>query len=316
MTEAYLDGFNIVEKKEILPRIDIIIGVSGHRSIEVEDIPFFNDRVILVSGSSRQVEFPYEFLDIYKKEAFLNNFTEDFQVLRGKTFYVVYKGQPINFIDDSAFGDVFELVLAGLLQGVRYCLEHKLKNQIYGLPERYQHEIADLYYPRKLLRFERQHIEIHKAATAFLVNYNQRKKDWKILLVDHQKIGKLLPVGGHVEKGEKPEKAVVREVLEEAGIKINLFWNQDERKWVKKPVLFSVQIEDIPPFENQPAHFHEDYMYIGHIPYRKNRIQKGQGNFFWYGINSILEKPRKYNISSEMLKILDKIRNITPPLKK
>lgn len=48
----------------------------------------------------------------------------------------------------------------------------------------------------------------------------------QILLVDHKKACLWLPTGGHVEKGEHPQKTVEREVLEELGIEAS-FLSQD-----------------------------------------------------------------------------------------
>ena len=39
----------------------------------------------------------------------------------------------------------------------------------------------------------------------------------KVLLVHHRKLGKWLPLGGHVELDEEPEQAALREAREESG---------------------------------------------------------------------------------------------------
>ncbi len=44
----------------------------------------------------------------------------------------------------------------------------------------------------------------------------------KVLLVWHEKLRKWLPPGGHVEEGELPTEAVIREVLEETGYAVKL----------------------------------------------------------------------------------------------
>jgi len=44
----------------------------------------------------------------------------------------------------------------------------------------------------------------------------------KVLLVWHEKLRKWLPPGGHVEEGELPTEAVIREVLEEAGYAVTV----------------------------------------------------------------------------------------------
>ena len=49
-------------------------------------------------------------------------------------------------------------------------------------------------------------------ATGYLV------RDGKTLLLKHRKLGMWLPPGGHIEEGETPDEAVLREVLEETGL--------------------------------------------------------------------------------------------------
>ncbi len=44
----------------------------------------------------------------------------------------------------------------------------------------------------------------------------------QVLLHQHRKLGKWLPPGGHIEPNELPDEAAIREVLEEAGIRVLL----------------------------------------------------------------------------------------------
>lgn len=53
-------------------------------------------------------------------------------------------------------------------------------------------------------------------ADAYVVHKN------KVLLRMHDKVNIWLPLGGHIEEGEDPEQAVIREVKEESGLKIFL----------------------------------------------------------------------------------------------
>ena len=44
----------------------------------------------------------------------------------------------------------------------------------------------------------------------------------RVLLIHHKKLEKWLPLGGHIEIGENPEEAALREVLEESGLVVEL----------------------------------------------------------------------------------------------
>ena len=47
-------------------------------------------------------------------------------------------------------------------------------------------------------------------------------RDEKILLIHHRKLGKWLPLGGHIELDEDPEQAALREAKEESGLDVEL----------------------------------------------------------------------------------------------
>jgi 8-oxo-dGTP pyrophosphatase MutT (NUDIX family) len=44
----------------------------------------------------------------------------------------------------------------------------------------------------------------------------------KVLFAKHRKIGQWVPIGGHVEPGEPPEEAALREAFEECGLSLRL----------------------------------------------------------------------------------------------
>lgn len=60
------------------------------------------------------------------------------------------------------------------------------------------------------------HEQFDWVVTIFIV------RDGKVLMIKHKKLGKWLPIGGHVELDEDPEQALYREVKEECGLEIEL----------------------------------------------------------------------------------------------
>ncbi|MEX2542820.1 MAG: NUDIX domain-containing protein [Trueperaceae bacterium] len=90
-------------------------------------------------------------------------------------------------------------------------------------------------------------------ATAF-VYWRER-----LLLHRHPKLDMWLPCGGHVEPGETPEEAAVREVLEESGVAVELVGERALE--VAEPLQLlrprGVQLEHI-----GPGHEHIDFVYF------------------------------------------------------
>lgn len=95
----------------------------------------------------------------------------------------------------------------------------------------------------------------------------------KVLLIYHSKLQKWLPPGGHVEADETPSEAARREVLEETGLEIefylqeNLSLNYWNAKSIERPYL--CLLENIPAYGDIPSHQHMDFIYVAkpiHIP--------------------------------------------------
>jgi 8-oxo-dGTP pyrophosphatase MutT (NUDIX family) len=80
-----------------------------------------------------------------------------------------------------------------------------------------------------------------------------------VLLHFHRKLKKWLPPGGHIEDGELPDEAALREVEEETGICVRLVGARgldiDEPRQLVLPV--GIQLEDI-----YPGHQHIDLVYF------------------------------------------------------
>lgn len=103
----------------------------------------------------------------------------------------------------------------------------------------------------------------------------------KVLLHMHRKLGMWLPPGGHIEEGELPDDAAVREVLEETGIEVALVG--ERREDVDDPVQLhrpaGVQLEYI-----GPGHQHIDLIYFARPT---NRVEIHESfspdKVGWYG---------------------------------
>lgn len=95
--------------------------------------------------------------------------------------------------------------------------------------------------------FLRGHFEPgHFTASAFVLSPDGRE----LLLIHHRKLERWLQPGGHFEPGDRDVFAAARrEVEEETGL---------TRLELARETLLDVDIHDIPPLGNEPAHRHFD----------------------------------------------------------
>jgi 8-oxo-dGTP pyrophosphatase MutT (NUDIX family) len=115
----------------------------------------------------------------------------------------------------------------------------------------------------------------HFAATAFVV--------WRgrVLLHRHKKHGTWLPCGGHIDEGELPDDAAVREVYEESGVPVVLVGgkalNVEPPRQLIRPR--GVQLETI-----GPGHEHIDLIYFA-VPAEgyDGSLREDDDTLGWYG---------------------------------
>jgi len=106
-------------------------------------------------------------------------------------------------------------------------------------------------------------LERHFTATGFVVD------EKSILLHWHNKLDMWLPPGGHIEAGEDPEQAIIREVLEETGLAVKVINTGPELKQnypLQVPPPLTILIEDI----DDPVsgfHKHIDMIYVCTLVY-------------------------------------------------
>ena len=94
----------------------------------------------------------------------------------------------------------------------------------------------------------------HFTATGFLV------RDEKVLLVHHRKLGMWLPFGGHLEPGEDPAQALLREAQEETGFRVEIV--AEAQQFKADGVCTLPRPETILLERIEPNHFHIDLIYF------------------------------------------------------
>ncbi|MBS4170962.1 NUDIX domain-containing protein [Neochlamydia sp. AcF95] len=123
-------------------------------------------------------------------------------------------------------------------------------------------------------------------ATAYIFDHE------KVLLVFHRKLSKWLPPGGHMYPHETPPMAAKREAKEETGLEVEIILQ--ENIWIERWNAHSFErpylclLEEIPPFGDQPAHQHVDFIYITRPIGGEIRENPGETNGIrWFTLDEI-----------------------------
>lgn len=99
--------------------------------------------------------------------------------------------------------------------------------------------------------YSRQNTFGHITASSWILSNDLSS----VLLINHKKYNIWVAPGGHVDEGELPSEAAVRETLEEVGVSNLISLSSD---------IFDIDIHRIPASEkkNEPEHWHADVRYI------------------------------------------------------
>jgi 8-oxo-dGTP pyrophosphatase MutT (NUDIX family) len=132
-------------------------------------------------------------------------------------------------------------------------------------------------------------------------------------MIHHRKFHLWLPPGGHIEKNELPDDAVLREIFEETGIKASIISaNQGLSlsdklcKELKYP--FTILLEDI---EGDKTHNHIDMIYLCFSINEKFILKKSEVNDIgWFSSDQIRELRTFENVKKIVAKSIEYIETI------
>jgi 8-oxo-dGTP pyrophosphatase MutT (NUDIX family) len=131
-------------------------------------------------------------------------------------------------------------------------------------------------------------------------------RDNKILFLNHKKYGFWLQPGGHVEPGETPDEAAVRETLEETGLKVEVV-GEEERfenfSAIDLPQPFNINLHEI-----EDGHWHLDFQYIVEVVGETEDYEYEDENMKWLSKDDIKsdEYDMPENVRKSALKVMDK----------
>lgn len=112
------EGFPIPEREAALANADIVFGCTGTTSVGPDELGLLKSGAILVSCSSKRVEFDVATLERdYARTPVAPHI--DAYAKAGQTLYLLGGGAPLNFLDGGIGGPALSLVQAEIMAAVK-----------------------------------------------------------------------------------------------------------------------------------------------------------------------------------------------------
>lgn len=142
---AISEGFVAPNKTQALKNASIIYGATGKMAITKADFNNLRNGAILVSCSSKDVEFDLEYLSKnYNKQPVLKQNFDRYEK-DGHVLYLLSEGKPVNFIDGSVIGPILALVQSEILLAIQKLLTLKGKSGLFELDIADQRLLAKIW---------------------------------------------------------------------------------------------------------------------------------------------------------------------------
>jgi len=146
---AYIDGFAIHKKRELIKSADLIFAATAERALSWEEIEECKSNVILASVGSRDTEF--DIVGLKEQSLKIEDITADikrFWTPNSKQILLVRQGTAVNFLLPSLPAEVLDLVFAEVFFCMMLLLDHQNKSvyppgELYHVPESYLNAISN-----------------------------------------------------------------------------------------------------------------------------------------------------------------------------
>lgn len=136
------------------------------------------------------------------------------------------------------------------------------------------------------------HDLIDFTVVAYIVHEN------KVLLINHKKYDKWLPIGGHVELHEDPEEALMREIQEECGLEVEILGERPDFSDPNVKPLITPTYMDIHSITE--THRHVGLMYFAKAVSDKVTLADKEHNEIRWFTREELSDP-KYNLKPQVI---------------
>ena len=141
---AFSRGYSISDKLKILEESDVVFCLTGNLSLTNADFKYLKNGAFVASATSSDDEFDLTWLrENYTKEI-ISKYIDKYD-RNGHYFYLLNRGNAINFIHGAVVGDFILLVQKEMIDTIIYMNNHKLENRVQDSFDSVRERVADLW---------------------------------------------------------------------------------------------------------------------------------------------------------------------------
>lgn len=130
---ALSSGYSVPNRAVAIRNAEVIFGATGCQSLAAKDFGQLRRGVVLVSCSSKDVEFDVESLKTYHDQKIILDGIDQY-TNEDSCIYLLAQGCPVNFIDGAVMGPVLTLVQAECLVAIGHLLKNRQEHEILEVP--------------------------------------------------------------------------------------------------------------------------------------------------------------------------------------
>lgn len=139
---AKFEGYSIMSLNRLLNQSELIIGCTGKTSVRAENINHIRNNAILVSASAKNEEFDLIAFDEYCNKEILSPVIWRYTRPDGGIFYLLNKGTPVNFRDNSILGSILDMIYSELFLCICEIAFEKYQPGLQKSPSKVHTEVA------------------------------------------------------------------------------------------------------------------------------------------------------------------------------
>lgn len=143
LIHALAEGYNIINKKELLKSSDIIFCVTGNKSLNEFDLNKIKKECYIFSITSSDDEFKFNKFKNFVKEKFD---PVGFTLIKGECkIHLVNYGNSINFLHKAVIGNFIYLVQSEIILAINELISKKYSSGISELEDSKRNKIAKIW---------------------------------------------------------------------------------------------------------------------------------------------------------------------------